>query len=145
VTFLSRRHMLVTTAGLFMPRVLARAQTGGASSTLATLDARAGGRLGVCVLATQTGSKRIRAGLPKDWRAGDKTGTATADSMTDKCNDVAVAWPPGKAPMIVAAYFDSAVKSAETRDEDQAVLAEVGRIAAAWAGGPPGRAGHSEI
>jgi beta-lactamase class A len=87
------------------------------------------------MIATQTGSKRIRAGLPSDWPAGDKTGTATAETMTDKCNDVAAAWPPGKAAMIVAAYFDSAVKSAETRDEDQAVLAEVGRIAAAWAGG----------
>jgi hypothetical protein len=37
--------------------------------------------------------------------------------------------------MIVAAYFDSARRSAEMRDEDEAVLAAVGRIAAAWAAG----------
>ena len=45
---------------------------------------------------------------------------------------LAIAWPPGKAPMLVAAYFDSARRSQEMRDEDQAVLAEVGRLAAAW-------------
>lgn len=84
------------------------------------------------MIATKTGAKRIRAGLPKGWRAGDKTGTGMADAMTDKYNDVAIVWPPGKAAMIVAAYFDTDIRSAEIRDQDQAVLAEVGRIAAAW-------------
>ena len=32
------------------------------------------------MVKTRTGDRRIRAGLPKDWRAGDKTGTATADT-----------------------------------------------------------------
>jgi beta-lactamase class A len=86
------------------------------------------------MVATRTGDKRIRAGLPGTWRAGDKTGTALADGMTDKYNDVAIAWPPGKAPIVVAAYFDTDTRSTEMRDEDQAVLADVGRIAAAWAG-----------
>jgi beta-lactamase class A len=85
------------------------------------------------MIATKTGEKRIRAGLPAAWRAGDKTGTVVAEAMTDKYNDVAIAWPPGKAPIIVAAYFDTNVRSNEMRDEDQAVLAEVGRIAATWA------------
>jgi beta-lactamase class A len=84
------------------------------------------------MVRTTTGDKRIRAGLPAGWRAGDKTGTGMADAMTDKYNDVAIAWPPGKAPVVVAAYFDTDTHSAEIRDEDQAVLAEVGRIAAAW-------------
>jgi beta-lactamase class A len=83
--------------------------------------------------ATKTGDKRIRAGLPLQWRSGDKTGTALAKAMTDKYNDVAIAWPPGKPAIVVTAYFDSARRSAEMRDEDQAVLAEVGRIAARWA------------
>jgi beta-lactamase class A len=87
------------------------------------------------MVATTTGTKRIRAGLPQGWKAGDKTGTAMADAMTDKYNDVAIAWPPGRTPMIVAVYFDSARTSSEMRDEDQAVLAEVGRIAAAWIAG----------
>ena len=90
-------------------------------------------RLIAWTIATKTGDKRIRAGLPKAWRAGDKTGTASADTMTDKVNDVAIAWPPGTAPIVIAAYYDSDKRSTEIRDEDQAVLAEVGRIAATWA------------
>jgi beta-lactamase class A len=82
------------------------------------------------MIATKTGLKRLRAGLPADWRAGDKTGTGLADGMTDKINDIAIFWPPGRAPIIVTAYFDSARASQETQAADQAVLAEVGRIAA---------------
>lgn len=82
------------------------------------------------MVATATGAKRIRAGLPTGWRAGDKTGTGMAEAMTDKYNDVAIVWPPGRKPLIVAAYFDTNRRSAEMRDEDQAVLAAVGKIAA---------------
>jgi beta-lactamase class A len=92
------------------------------------------------MIATKTGAKRIRAGLPKTWRAGDKTGTALADAMTDKINDVAIAWPPGQPPLVVTAYFDNDTRSADVRAEDEAVLADVGRIAAAWAvSRPPAR------
>lgn len=83
--------------------------------------------------ATTTGTKRLRAGLPASWQAGDKTGTAQAAAMTDKVNDIGMAWPPGRSALAITAYFDSSRRSAETRDDDQATLAEVGRIAAAWA------------
>ena len=73
---------------------------------------------------------RIRAGLPAGWRAGDKTGTASADTMTDKINDVAIAWPPGRTPIVVTAYFDAATRSESISSEQEAVLADVGRIAA---------------
>lgn len=86
------------------------------------------------LVATTTGTKRIRAGLPAGWRAGDKTGTATADAMTDKINDVAIAWPTGRTPIVVTAYFDAATRSQEISEKQEAVLAEVGRIAAQWAG-----------
>ena len=84
------------------------------------------------MVQTKTGDKRIRAGLPKEWRAGDKTGTAQADSMTDKVNDLAIVFPPGRGALIVAAYYDSDKRTRDTRDEDQALLAEAGRIAAGW-------------
>ena len=84
------------------------------------------------MVATTTGKQRIRAGLPKDWRAGDKTGTATAPHMRDKHNDIAIAWPPGKAPLVVTAFLETRYSHPEIRDEDQAVLAEVGRIATRW-------------
>jgi len=84
------------------------------------------------MVETQTGAKRIRAGLPEGWKAGDKTGTGMADGMLDKYNDVAIFWPPGRAPIIVAAYYETAIAYGETRDAFQAVLAEAGRIAARW-------------
>lgn len=86
------------------------------------------------MVATRTGSKRLRAGLPPGWRAGDKTGTAMAEGMTDKYNDVAITWPAaGRAPVLISAYYETAVShGGRMRDEDQAVLAEVGRIAARW-------------
>ena len=82
----------------------------------------------------KTGLKRLRAGLPADWKAGDKTGTtASADiSQPDRYNDIAIAWPPSKPPIIITAYYESPVKSSNMRDEDQVVLAQVGTIAAQW-------------
>ena len=60
-------------------------------------------------------------------------GAATATVWAyDKVNDLAIAFPPGRGPIIVTAYYDSDERSNETRDEDQALLAGVGRIAAGW-------------
>ena len=85
------------------------------------------------MVETRTGAKRLRAGFPPEWKAGDKTGTGMADGMLDKYNDVAIFWPPGRAPFIVAAYYETAIAYGDIRDEFQAVLAEVGRIASRWA------------
>lgn len=82
---------------------------------------------------TTTGMKRIRASLPPEWRAGDKTGTADATGMPNKVNDVAAIWPtPDAPPVIVVAFYEAPGEFEGTRDEDQAVLAEVGRLAAMW-------------
>ena len=86
------------------------------------------------MVATETGTKRLRAGFPAAWRAGDKTGTGMGPGMMDKYNDIAIVWPPGKAPLIVTAYYETAkAYGGKMRDEDQAVLAEAGRIASQWA------------
>lgn len=84
------------------------------------------------MVATGTGRARIRAGLPAGWRAGDKTGSGIAPVMSNKYNDIAIVWPPGGSPLIVTAYFEGPGYFDDLRDEDQAVLAEVGRIAADW-------------
>jgi beta-lactamase class A len=76
------------------------------------------------LVANKTGDKRLRAGLPRNWRIGDKTGSG----MHGAANDIAVAWPPGRAPIIVAAYFAESPASAEDRNT---VLADVARIVAA--------------
>jgi beta-lactamase class A len=82
---------------------------------------------------TKTGLDRLRAGLPAAWRTGDKTGTGRAEGTTNKCNDVAITFPPGRSPIIVAAYYDSGEYTAQVEARHEAVLAEVGRIAAEWA------------
>jgi beta-lactamase class A len=83
------------------------------------------------MIDTKTGLKRIRAGLPQDWRSGDKTGTGY-DDVCGKVNDIAIAWPPGKPPLIVTACYNTAGPADDVSDEDQAILAKVGGIAANW-------------
>lgn len=74
--------------------------------------------------ATTTGMHLLRAGIPPAWRVGDKTGRGPRFET----NDVAIVWPPGRQPLLMAAYY---AESSATGDECEAVLAEVGRIAAA--------------
>ncbi|MBW4329509.1 class A beta-lactamase [Stakelama sp. CBK3Z-3] len=58
--------------------------------------------LGEWLVDSTTGSDRLRAGLPADWKVGDKTGT----SGDGWFNDVAIAWPgEGKRPIIIASYL----------------------------------------
>lgn len=79
----------------------------------------------------QTGASRLRAGFPKDWIAGDKTGTGVGMGGTaDTYVDIAWAGPEGRKPLIVTAYYNPAKMSDEISDEAQAVLAEVGQIVA---------------
>ncbi|MBL8842271.1 MAG: class A beta-lactamase [Planctomycetes bacterium] len=82
------------------------------------------------MIATTTGLDRVRRGLPPDWVAGDKTGTGGGDGMTVLCNDVVWIEPPGRAPLVVAAYYDTGVVGDWPSDEMQGVLAEVGRLVA---------------
>lgn len=82
---------------------------------------------------TVTGARRLRVGLPTEWRTGNKTGTGRTEGTTNKCNDVAITFPPGKNPIIIAAYFDSGEYTEKIEARHEAVLAEVGKIAAEWA------------
>lgn len=69
-----------------------------------------------------TGDKRIRAGMPKGWIVGDKTGTCGHYGTT---NDIAVIWPPKCAPIVLAIYLTQNKADAATRDD---VLAAATRI-----------------
>jgi beta-lactamase class A len=82
---------------------------------------------------TNTGPRRLRAGLPAEWRSGNKTGTGRTEGTTNKCNDIAITFPPGRSPVVIAAYFDSGEYTGQTEERHEAVLAEVGRIAVDWA------------
>ncbi len=74
--------------------------------------------------ANRTGDRRLRAGLPAGWRVGDKTGGGERNTT----NDIGIFWPPGRGPVLVAAYYTGAQAPLAQRE---AVLAEVGRLAAA--------------
>lgn len=75
------------------------------------------------MVASSTGRARLRAGMPSTWRIGDKTGTGERGA----CNDVAVAWPPGRAPIVVAAYVEAPVAGPRAREEAHV---EIGRVVA---------------
>ena len=72
----------------------------------------------------QTAQSRIPAGLPASWSSGDKTGTGDHNTA----NNIAVIYPPNRPSIFVAAYY---TESTATPDEQDAVLADVGRIVAA--------------
>jgi beta-lactamase class A len=63
-----------------------------------------------------TGDETIRAGAPDGWRIGDKTGTGGYGTR----NDIAIAWPPGGAPIALAVLSRRDTKDAE---RDDALLA----------------------
>ena len=48
-----------------------------------------------------TGDERLRAGFPKGWRIGDKTGTGAHGTT----NDIAIVWRSPERPLLVAAYL----------------------------------------
>jgi beta-lactamase class A len=79
------------------------------------------------LIANKTGDARLRAGLPASWRVGDKTGSGGRGST----NDVGIAWPPQRAPIVIAAYLTETSKPDEQRN---ATLAAVGRAVAAGLG-----------
>jgi beta-lactamase class A len=77
---------------------------------------------------TRTGMNRLRAGAPAGWRVGDKTGTGYGPGRPSRINDIAVVWPPHRAPLVVAAFLETA--SAEVfHAEHEAILAAAMRIA----------------
>ena len=72
----------------------------------------------------QTGFKMIRAGIPADWKAGDKTGRS-GDGAT---NDIAVLRPPSGGPIFIAIYTVAPGESSEGREK---LVAEAAKIAIA--------------
>jgi beta-lactamase class A len=74
------------------------------------------------LVENKTGNARIRAGVPKDWRVGDKTGTGANGST----NDIGIVWPPKRAPILIAAYLTETSRPLPARE---ATLASVARLA----------------
>jgi len=68
-----------------------------------------------------TGAKRIRAAVPAGWQVGDKTGSGDYGTA----NDVAVLWPPGRKPIILAIYHTQKEADAKACDEIIAAAAQI--------------------
>ncbi|WP_425435646.1 class A beta-lactamase [Lentzea kentuckyensis] len=77
------------------------------------------------LLANTTGDHRIRAGLPAAWRWGDKTGTGQYSTT----NDVGIAFPPGRAPIVIAVL--STKKDAPTGGADEPLVVKTAELVAA--------------
>lgn len=75
----------------------------------------------------KTGGERIRAGLPKDWKVGDKTGTGENGAT----NDIAILRPPGRAPLLLSVYLTETKASMADRN---AAHAAVAAAVVAWVG-----------
>lgn len=69
--------------------------------------------------ASTTGVNRLHAGLPAAWLWGDKTGTN--DPRYGTVNDIGIAVPPGRKPILMTAYTEHA---------DEKTVAAIGRILA---------------
>ncbi len=70
-----------------------------------------------------TGRDRLRAGFPRDWRAGDKTGTGPNGAY----NDIAFALTARRVPILIACYATGGDADAAERAD---IHAEVGGIVA---------------
>ncbi|MBN8935556.1 MAG: class A beta-lactamase [Rhizobiales bacterium] len=75
------------------------------------------------LLDNKTGAGKLRAGLPEDWRVGDKTGSGERGTT----NEVGVIWPSHGGPIVFAIYL---TETSATIDRRNATLAAVGQALA---------------
>ncbi|MBM0274873.1 class A beta-lactamase [Micromonospora tarensis] len=71
-----------------------------------------------------TGGALVRAGAPAGWVVGDKTGTGGYGTR----NDIAVLWPPGRAPIVLAVLTSRDEKDATA---DDALIAQATTVVVA--------------
>lgn len=82
------------------------------------------------MIETQTGVRRVRAGLPEGWVAGDKTGTSGLIGGTEyNYIDIGFAeGPKGQPPLTFACYFRARQTEDEMLPRGELALARVGKV-----------------
>ncbi|MGP4062496.1 class A beta-lactamase [Halobacillus sp. H74] len=68
-----------------------------------------------------TGDKLIRAGVPKIWKVGDKSGAGGYGTR----NDIAIVWPPNRAPIVMAILSSRDKKNVSYND---ALIAKAAKV-----------------
>lgn len=89
------------------------------------LPARHRERLTGWLLANTTSGKQFRAGLPRDWAVADKTGAGKYGTN----NDVGIAWPPGRPPVVMSVLTTTGGRDLEKTRTD-ALIAETAALLA---------------
>jgi beta-lactamase class A len=85
------------------------------------LDPRDRALLTGWLLANTTSGDRFRKGLPPHWRIGDKTGGGSYGTN----NDAGIAWPPQRAPLVLAVMTTKPARDAPADNELVALTASV--------------------
>lgn len=103
-----------------------------------TLDAANRAILRQWMVDTRTGARRVRAGLPDSWNAGDKTGTSIWPGMDGLYVDIGFVEPSApsgqsRAPLTFAIYFRAPAAHEDMDPASEAVLAQVGEVLADFA------------
>ncbi|MBM7494838.1 beta-lactamase class A [Micromonospora luteifusca] len=80
--------------------------------------------LGGWLRGNTTGATLVRAGVPAGWVVGDKTGTGGYGTR----NDIAVIWPPDRAPIVLAVLSTRDKKDATA---DDALIAQATKVVVA--------------
>jgi len=103
-----------TTSARAMVGIMQKLFTGGALSA-ASVEQLTG-----WMIEATPGLGRVRAGIPKSWKAGDKTGTGANGAV----NDLAILWPPGRMPILIATYMSQSTQSVEALTAAHADIAK---------------------
>jgi beta-lactamase class A len=80
------------------------------------------------MIDTPTGRRRVRAGLPEGWVAGDKTGTSIWPGMDSLFVDIGFVEPPDHPPITFATYYRANETFEGMDPESEAALASVGEV-----------------
>lgn len=131
VNFVPEGDVRDTTTPVAMARTLAKML---ATNSESPLEAPRRRELRRWMIESTTGLKRVRAGLPEGWVAGDKTGNSGAHpGMGYLRGNIGFALDPSEAPTFFAVYHQSPVGAPIDGQRVDATFAQVGRLLADWA------------
>jgi len=77
------------------------------------------------LVGNKVGDTKVRAGLPKDWRVGDKTGGGGFGTN----NDTGVIWPLGRKPVLFTIFTTETGASVDDKNAGMADIARALRTA----------------